>query len=150
VQAAYAALQIEPESFLALWALLTAFNSQGRFEEAASVGEAALIASGRYPWMLASLARTYKNMGKSADAKALYMELWWRAQREYVSPAVLSWAAGAAGEQDEAIRCAREAHAIGDPILIAAKYWPDYAILREDSRFDEILISRGWTSTRSE
>ncbi len=144
VQAAYAALQIEPDSFLARWALLTAFNSQGRFEEAASVGEAALAVSGRFPWMLASLARTYRELGKSADSKALYMELRWRAEREYVSPAVLGWAASAAGEQEEAIRYAREAHTIGDPILIAAKYWPDYALLRKDPRFDEILISRGW------
>ena len=63
---------------------------------------------------------------------------------EYVAPAILAWAACAAGEQDEAIRCGREAHAIGDPSLTAAKYWPDFADLRKDGRFGEILISRGW------
>jgi TolB-like protein/Tfp pilus assembly protein PilF len=145
VQAAYAALQIEPDSFLGRWSLMTAFTSQGRFEEAASVGEEALTVSGRYPWMLASLARTYREMGKPADSEALYMELRWRAKREHVSPAVLGWAASAAGEQDEAIRYAREAHSIGDPVLVAAKFWPDFALLRADPRFDEILISRGWT-----
>ena len=144
VQAAHAAVQIEPDSFLARWALLTAFNSQGRFEEAASVGETALTVSSRAPWMLASLARTYRELGKPADSEALYMELRWRAKRQHVSPAVLGWAASAAGEQDEAIRYAREAHTIGDPVLIAAKYWPDYALLRKDPRFQEILISRGW------
>ena len=145
VQAAHAAVQIEPDHILAHWALLTALNSQGRFEEAASVGERALAVSGRFPWMLASLARTYRELGKSADSKALYMELRWRSKREHVSPAVLAWAASAADEQDEAILYAREAHTIGDPVLIAAKYWPDYALLRKDARFDEILISRGWT-----
>jgi len=144
VRAAHAAVQIEPDHMLAHWALLTALNSQGRFEEAVSAGEAALAISGRFPWMLASLARTYREIGKSADSKALYMELHWRAQREYVSPAVLGWAASAAGEQEEAIRYAREAHTMGDPVLIAAKYWPDYALLREDPRFHEILRSRGW------
>ena len=145
MQAAYSALQIEPDSFLARWALLTAFNSRARFAEAASMGEAALIDSGRSPWMLASLARTYREMGRAEDSKALYMELRWRAQREYVSPAVLGWAASAAREPDEAIRYARQADAINDPILTAARYWPDFAFLREDVRFGEIITRRGWT-----
>jgi len=34
--------------------------------------------------------------------------------------------------------------AIGDPSLIGAKYWPDFEELRQDARFDEILIKRGW------
>jgi hypothetical protein len=72
------------------------------------------------------------------------MELRWRSKQEYVAPAILAWAACAAGEQDEAIRCGQEAHAIGDPSLTAAKYWPDFADLRKDGRFGEILISRGW------
>ena len=108
------------------------------------MGEAALIDSGRSPWMLASLARTYREMGKAEDSKALYMELRWRAQREYVSRAVLGWAASAASEPDEAIRYAREADAINDPILTAARYWPDFALLREDVRFGEIMTRRGW------
>jgi hypothetical protein len=72
------------------------------------------------------------------------MELRWRSKREYVSPAAFSWAACAAGEQDEAVRLAQEAQNIGDPGLVAAKYWPDFAELRKDARFNAILISRGW------
>jgi len=137
-------LQIEPNHFLGHWAHLQALNLQGRFGEASEVGELALKVSGRSGWMLASLARTYAAMGKRADSEALYMELRWRSKREYVAPAVLAYAAYAAGEQDQAIRYGQEAHAIGDPSLIAAKYWPDFADLRKDSRFEEILISRGW------
>jgi len=137
-------LQIEPNHFLGHWAHLQALNLQGRFGEASEVGELALKVSGRSGWMLASLARTYAAMGKGADSEALYMELRWRSKREYVAPAVLAYAAYAAGEQDQAIRYGEEAHAIGDPSLIAAKYWPDFADLRKDSRFEEILISRGW------
>jgi len=72
------------------------------------------------------------------------MELRWRSKREYVAPAVLAWAAYAAGEQDQAIQCVQEANAIGDPSLTAAMYWPDFAELRQDRRFDDILINRGW------
>ncbi|MCU1271337.1 MAG: hypothetical protein JWN74_2631 [Acidobacteriaceae bacterium] len=137
-------LQIDPDSFLGRWAQLTALNLQGRFTEAAEVGESALKVSGRSAWMMASLAQTYEQMGKRADAEALYMELRWRSKREYVAPAVLAWVACAAGEQDEAIRYAQEAHAISDPTLTTAKYWPGFAELRKDPRFVEILTSRGW------
>jgi len=144
IAAANAALQLEPQSFLARWALLTAFNSQGRFEEAAAIGEQALKVSGRYPWMLASLARTYAKWGRLRDSESLYMELRWRSKRDYISPIVLAWAAAAAGDQDAAIQYAHEGHEIGDPLLVAGRYWPDFEGLREDSRFHEILKCRGW------
>ena len=57
----------------------------------------------------------------------------------------LAVAAWAAGEQDDAIRLVQEADAIGDPALIAGKYWPDFTELRADPRFQEILRRRGWT-----
>jgi TolB-like protein len=144
LQTALETLSLDPNAFLGHWAQLSALNVQGRHTEAATVGESAIKLLGRSVWMLATLARTYAYLGRRADSKALYMELRWRSKREYVAPAVVAWAACAAGEQDEAIRYSNEAHAISDPSLAAAKYWPDFADLRKDSRFAEILISRGW------
>jgi adenylate cyclase len=144
LETAQETLQIEPDYYLGRWAQLTALNLQGRFTEAVDVGESAIKLLGRSVWMLASLARTYARLGRRADSEALYMELRWRSKQEYVAPAILAWAACAAGEQDQAIQCGQEAHAIGDPSLTAAKHWPDFAELRLDPRFNEILISRGW------
>jgi TolB-like protein len=137
-------LLIDRNSFLGHWAHLTALKLQERYSEAAAIGESVITLLGRSVWMLASLARTYAHLGRRADCEALYMELRWRSKREYVSPAAFSWAACAAGEQDEAIRLVQEACTIGDPGLIAAKHWPDFAELRNDNRFGAILISRGW------
>ena len=137
-------LLIDPNYFLGHWAHLHALNLQARYEEAAAIGESVLTLLGRSVWMLGSLARTYAYLGRHADCQALYMELRWRSKREYVQLTALAWAACAAGEQDEAIRCIQEARAIGDPSLLAAKYWPDFTELRKDSRFGEILNSHGW------
>jgi hypothetical protein len=56
----------------------------------------------------------------------------------------MTWAASAAGQQEEAIRYGQEAVAIRDPSFIAARYWPDFEELRMDSRFQEVLLSREW------
>jgi TolB-like protein len=137
-------LKIDPEYFLGRWFKLVAFTSKKCFADAEAWGDVAVKMSGRFPWMICSLARAYSLGGKRADSEALYMELRWRSQREHVSPAALAYAAWAAGHRDEAIRLAQEAHTIGDPILITAKYWPDFEELRGDARFQEILQSRGW------
>jgi tetratricopeptide (TPR) repeat protein len=145
VDMALATFQIDPDSYLGRWAHITGLNLLGRFAEAAEIGERALIMFGRPLWMMASLARSYARLGERTKSEALYMELRWRAKREYVDPLFLGIAACAAGEQDEAIRLAQEAHTIGAPTLTGAKYWPDLAELRQDPRFQEILRSRGWT-----
>jgi adenylate cyclase len=145
LETAQEAIQIEPGSYLGRWAQMTALNQQGRFAEAAEVGEFAIRMFGRPLWIMASLARTYSHLGNREDSEALYMELRWRAKREYVAPLFLAVAAFAAGELDEAIRLEHEASTIGDPTLIGAMHWPDLVELRKDPRFQEILRSKGWT-----
>jgi hypothetical protein len=52
-------------------------------------------------------------------------------------------AASAAGAQDKALAYARQAYEARDPMVIVGKHWPDFARLRQDSCFDELLGSMG-------
>jgi len=62
-----------------------------------------------------------------------------------VAPAELAFAAAAVGMRDEAMRHSHEAFEIGDPFcrIHFSKYWPDSARLRDDARFQEILLKFG-------
>ena len=141
--AANSALDLDPEVFTARWLLFSAQHQLGQFEEAVANGELALALSGRHPWMVAELALTFADWGKPAEAEALYMELVWRAKREYVQLIWLAFAASAVNDQEAAIRYAQEAHKRRDPVMIAAKRMPQFARLRKDPRFQEILVAMG-------
>jgi TolB-like protein/Tfp pilus assembly protein PilF len=145
MQVVLEALRIDPDHFLGRWIQMSALSLLGRYEESEKVAELTLRMSGRAAWVMGGLARTYARLGRRDHAKALYMELRWRARREYVAPSVLGWAAWAAGKHDEAIRLEEKAHEIGDPTLMNANCWPDWADLRGDPRFQAILKARGWT-----
>jgi Tfp pilus assembly protein PilF len=63
----------------------------------------------------AVLAVTLADWHKPAEAHAVYAEMFARARRQYLPPAVLAVAAFAAGKKREALRHAREALEIRDP-----------------------------------
>jgi tetratricopeptide (TPR) repeat protein len=146
VQACERAVELDSESFIARWAHHFTLHLSGRFEEAVRAGELALAMSGRHPWAMATLALTFADWGKPADAEALYAELAARGRRSFVSPSWLALAAAAVGLEDETIRHAREACEIRDPISIAvfSKWWrPWNARLRAYPRFCELLAGTG-------
>ena len=136
------AIDLDPETITASLFLAYALYLQGRFEESVAIAEAALGMFGRSPLFMAFLALAYAEWGRPAEAKSVYAELLARAAREYVSPTLLATSAAAVGERDEAMRYAREAYAIRDPLLNhLTRHWPGAKRLREDPRFTEILAS---------
>src|SRR5260370_3646548 len=100
--------------------------------------------SGRRGWAMGTLSATRADWGKPADAEAIYTELMGRARRSYVPPSVLAVAAAAAGIQDQAIRHAREAFEIRDPMSQFFFSRPAAGVsarLRADPRFNAILAN---------
>jgi adenylate cyclase len=139
-------VELDSASYLARGCLLVALHFSGRFDDAVAAGESALAISGRHPWTMALLAVTLADWGKPADAEAIYAEMMARARRGYMQPCTLALAAAAAGFKDDALRHAREAFEIRDPMsqMFFSRNWPDSARLRADLRFYEIAADMGW------
>jgi len=142
VRAGKSAIELE-ESFFTYWALQHAFHSDRQFEKAVAAGETAFAVSGRHPFAMSAQTVIFADWDRVTEAKALYAELVARTASGYVQPSHLAIAASAAGDLDMALKHAREAFEIRDPMLMVARYWPDFRRLRENPRFKEVLASIG-------
>jgi serine/threonine-protein kinase len=129
------------ESFFVYWASQHAFHTDSQFDKAIAAGEMALALSGRHPWALATQALIFADWGKTAEVRAIYKELAARSERGYIQPTQMAIAASGAGDLDLAVAHAQQAFEIRDPFLVVAKHWPDFARLRADQRFTEILVN---------
>ena len=69
---------------------------------------------------------SYAAWGKPEKAGAVFRELEARSQREYIQPAMLTAAAAAVGEIDQAMVFAQQALDERDPsFVLPARTWPD-------------------------
>jgi TolB-like protein/Flp pilus assembly protein TadD len=145
VEVSRRAVQLDSESFVANWVLQVALLSSGQFEAALAAGESALAMSGRSPWSMALVAMAFADLGRVAEADAVYREMQARARYQFVQPTSLAFAAAAAANEEETIRHAREAFEIQDPNsqIFLSRYLPVSARLYRYPRFREILAQFG-------
>ena len=142
-----AAVEHDPDSFLAHWILQCSYHWVERFPDSIEASTTALTISGRHPWALAALASTYADWGKHTEARGVHDELLARTAREYVSPAVLAWSSTAVDEMDQAMVFAQRAYDDRDPFLSFASHWPDFGRLRSDPRFQALLREMNFPTT---
>ena len=91
----------------------------------------------------------YVRAGREDQARSLFESLLARHAQEYVQPFVLAVSATALGEHRRRY-CFCEAAIEGRDMLFALfhRWWPDFARVRADRRYDDILVrfnSRGRT-----
>jgi TolB-like protein/Tfp pilus assembly protein PilF len=133
-------VELDPNSYLGLWALSIALDADGQFEEAAAFAQKALSISGRHIWALCGLAAIYDGWNKPDAAREVYRELVERSASEYVQPAMLTIAASAVDDIDRSIQIAQQAVDERDPLFVMiARSWPQYRKLRSDPRFVSIV-----------
>ena len=133
-------VELDSNSYLAHWSLAVAFEGTEDYEAAASAAERAIGMSGRHTWALTTLASIYDGWNKPEKARAVYAELEARSVSEYIQPAMMTIAAAAAGNREQAIVFARQAEEIRDPLfMMIARCWPQYEELRTDPRFLDVV-----------
>jgi hypothetical protein len=94
---------------------------------------------------MALLAIALADLGRVAEADALYCEMQARARRRYVQPTSLAFAAAAAAREEEAICYAREAfesHDLNSQTFFSG-YFPLSARFYRYPRFREIIAEVG-------
>jgi len=143
-------VELDPNSYLALWSYAAALSCDKQYEEAVAITERALAISGRHSWALMTLASTYAAWEKPDKALAVFRELEARSMREYIQPAMLTPAASAVGLIDQAIEFTKQGIEIRDPLFVMlVRTWPDYDRLRSEPRFQKIvsqLALPGWNA----
>ena len=126
------ALEMDPNSGFAHWALGNVYVQKGMYEEAVAEYKQAIPLSGDSPDELASLGYAYALSGKRRKAQAVIDELNERSKRRYISPTIIAFIYAGLGENDQAFALLDKAYGGRDFILIFLKVDPTFDRLRSD------------------
>jgi serine/threonine-protein kinase len=134
------ALELEPNSFLSLWARQLACYRNQDWAKSIEAGDIALAMSGRSALALPTLALSLIENGQIEDARGVYEEMRSRSRREPMPPTGMAIVAAALGENEAAIAFARDAYRLHDPHLpIFGRAWRQAEQLHALPEFQEIL-----------
>ena len=132
-------LELEPKFPGAYTTLGMAYAQKGMYREAIAAYQEARGFSGETPNVLSGLGYTYGFSGKRAEALKILGELKALSKRRYVAPGHLALVYVGLGEKDLAFDWLQKAvteHSIWLPALKTVQEW---ASLRSDPRYAELL-----------
>ncbi len=137
------ALELDPDFVVGHLVLGQTYGQMGRHEEAIAELERAVTLSQNGAEDIAWLARAYGMAGRTDEARELLADLERRSQASYVAPALFGMIYAGLGEKDRAFECFEKAYQEHGSYLEYLPNGPEYDVLRDDPRFDDLLRRMG-------
>lgn len=132
-------IELDPNFGVAHWHLGLALVQEARFEEAIAELNKAGALSGGSPLMKAALGHAYAVSGRRGEAMKILTELQKLAERSYVSASEIAAIYAGLGERDRAMAWLEKAAEERAFHLVYLKVRPEFAPLRSDPRFADLL-----------
>ena len=136
-------LEVEPRFMFPRCDLALSLAKLGRIDEAIAEVTSFVEASRRPPMGVAVLGYVLAVGGRTSEAREILDELRERTSREYVSPYMLAVVDAALGEIDRAFALLEDAHKTRAVHMRFLKSDPSLDTLRDDPRFDGLLMRMG-------
>jgi tetratricopeptide (TPR) repeat protein len=133
----------EPNYGLSHLFLSVVLSTVGEYDDAISAGQKAVELIGKSPYTLTWLASTYAAAGRHEKTFSLLAELKEMSKNRYVSPYLLGMAYCNLGDKERALSQLETAMAIRDARLMWLLVDPQFDSLRNDSRFQSLLLRTG-------
>ena len=143
VEAARHGAGLDPQNFMARWALVATLMHAGKHHEGLAAAEPALAMSGRHPYILTAVASAHAALGHTDQADAVYQELLGRSRSGYIGPSWLAASAASAGHMEDARRYAARAVEEIDSPLVYLRDLPDWEALRADPACMAVFTDAG-------
>jgi tetratricopeptide (TPR) repeat protein len=137
------AIDLHPDFGVAHWYLGRAYLQKGRFQESLAELQKAVTLSGGSPLMKGTLGVGYAMAGDRKAAKRTLDELQKLRAESYASPLDFAGIHVALGDRERAFQWLDKAVAEHSFHLIYLKVWPELDPLREDPRFDILILRLG-------
>jgi tetratricopeptide (TPR) repeat protein len=137
-------LELYPDNPVPYIDLGRAYRLKGMYPEAIAAYQKARDLSGAEPTdALIGLGYTYAVWGKRAEALKILGELKTQSKRRYISPSSVAEIYAGLGEKDEAFDWLQRALTDHDIRLLLVAKGPEWASLRSDPRYAELLTRMG-------
>lgn len=132
-------LEMDAGSVDAHWSLGKVYSLQGKHSQAIAEYQQARTLSGDSPLDIAGLGRAYVAAGRKREAYKILDELRELSKRRYVSPYLVASIYAALGDKEQTFFWLGKSFAAHEDALVSLKVDSDFASLRSDARFQELV-----------
>jgi DNA-binding winged helix-turn-helix (wHTH) protein/TolB-like protein/Tfp pilus assembly protein PilF len=132
-------IEMDSNFAVAHWHLGLAYQQKGMFDDAIAELQKAITLSGSSPLMIAAIGHAYAKAGKRNEANRILDELQKLSAVRYVSSYELAAIYVALGEREQAFQRLEMSYKERSFHLVNLKVRPEFAPLRPDPRFQDLL-----------